>query len=196
LSAARPAQPEEAEALARMLARAFLDDPVMEWLYPSERGREARIRRYFRVRVRQLLRHGEVWTTPARSGTAAWARPGDWQMGLLQTLELAPMAASLGTRLPRILTGLARTEKHHPREPEHWYLAILGTEPSTQGEGVGTQVLAPVLEACDRDGVPAYLESSKERNVDYYARFGFRVREELRLPKGPRLWAMWRDPLG
>jgi hypothetical protein len=50
-----------------------------------------------------------------------------------------------------------------------------------------------VLEECDRDGVGAYLESSKERNVDYYARFGFRVTEEVRLPRGPRMWLMWRD---
>jgi hypothetical protein len=45
----------------------------------------------------------------------------------------------------------------------------------------------------DRDGVGAYLESSKESNVDYYARFGFRVTEEVRLPRGPRVWLMWRD---
>ena len=42
--------------------------------------------------------------------------------------------------------------------------------------------------------MPAYLESSKERNVAYYARHGFRVREELDLPRGPRVWLMWRDP--
>ena len=45
------------------------------------------------------------------------------------------------------------------------------------------------------DGIPAYLESSKERNVDYYSRFGFKVTGELDLPRGPRVWAMWRDPL-
>ena len=55
--------------------------------------------------------------------------------------------------------------------------------------------MAPVLERCDDEGVPAYLESSKEKNVPYYERHGFRVTGELRLPKdGPPLWAMWRDP--
>jgi hypothetical protein len=52
-----------------------------------------------------------------------------------------------------------------------------------------------VLERCDRDGVPAYLESSKERNVVLYERHGFRVVEQLRLPKdGPPIWRMWREP--
>jgi predicted GNAT family N-acyltransferase len=51
-----------------------------------------------------------------------------------------------------------------------------------------------VLELCDSERLPAYLESSKERNVDFYARHGFRVTSELRLPKGPPMWPMWRSP--
>ncbi len=34
-----------------------------------------------------------------------------------------------------------------------------------------------MLDRCDEDGVGAYLESSKESNIAYYARFGFRVTE-------------------
>ena len=55
-------------------------------------------------------------------------------------------------------------------------------------------MLAPVLERCDEEGLPAYLESSKESNIPYYQRFGWRVTRELPLKNGPSLWAMWRDP--
>jgi hypothetical protein len=51
-----------------------------------------------------------------------------------------------------------------------------------------------VLERCDRDGIGAYLESSKPRNLDFYARFGFRSTGELSLPYGPKMWPMWREP--
>jgi ribosomal protein S18 acetylase RimI-like enzyme len=85
-------------------------------------------------------------------------------------------------------------ERAHPRSPPHWYLAVLGTEPELQGRGLGSAVLAPVLEQADRDGVAAYLESSKESNIAFYARHGFRVSGEVRLPRGPKLWPMWRDP--
>jgi len=30
--------------------------------------------------------------------------------------------------------------------------------------------------------------------VDFYARHGFRVIEEVRMPGGPPVWLMWRDP--
>jgi ribosomal protein S18 acetylase RimI-like enzyme len=92
-----------------------------------------------------------------------------------------------------VLPGLARIDAHHPQEP-HLYLSVLGTDPSAQGRGIGSALLTPALAQCDADGVPAYLESSKERNVAFYARHGFRVTEELDLPRGPRMWLMWREP--
>jgi ribosomal protein S18 acetylase RimI-like enzyme len=97
-------------------------------------------------------------------------------------------------RAPLVGYALLGLERRHPPKPPHWYLATLGTDPAAQGRGLGTAVLAPVLEECDRDGVGAYLESSNESNLDYYSRFGFRVTEEVRLPRGPRVWLMWRDP--
>ena len=71
---------------------------------------------------------------------------------------------------------------------------MLGTDPDAQGRGLGSAVLQGVLEQCDSDGVAAYLESSKERNVDFYARHGFRVLDEIKLLRGPTMWKMWRDP--
>jgi GNAT superfamily N-acetyltransferase len=193
---ARRARPEELGPLARTLARAFSDDPIMQWLFPDERGRLGKIERFFKIRVAQLMAQDEVWTTPELDGAAVWAQPGRWQTTIRQTLQFAPMFPMMGRRLPRALRGIGVIESHHPEEPEHWYLNILGTDPDSQGNGVGTRLLAPILEGCDRDRIPAYLESSKERNLDYYARFGFRVVEELRLPKGPPVWPMWRDPAG
>jgi len=54
-----------------------------------------------------------------------------------------------------------------------------------------------VLERCDADAIPAYLESTKAENVGFYEGHGFRVTEEIEPPPdGPTLWCMWRDPRG
>ena len=96
--------------------------------------------------------------------------------------------------MPLVTVGWLGLERKHPATPPHYYLAVLGTDPSHQGRGLGSMLMGPVLEQCDRDRVGAYLESSKERNIDFYARHGFRVIEEVRLLRGPIMWKMWRDP--
>ena len=82
---------------------------------------------------------------------------------------------------------------NHPHEP-HWYLNVVSTIPEQQGRGLGTAVLQPVLERCDADGARAYLESSNPRNLSLYRRNGFVDAGEIRLPDGPSLITMWRDP--
>lgn len=52
--------------------------------------------------------------------------------------------------------------------------------------------LEPVLRRCDEGGVPAYVESSSERNLTLYERHGFRVTDAIRVPRGPCVWSLWR----
>jgi ribosomal protein S18 acetylase RimI-like enzyme len=193
---ARRATAADAAALTRTLARAFDDDPVAAWACPPPRERPRMLERFYAVRLRQLLAQDEVWTDPARRAAALWAPPERWRNTLRDDLALTRglLRPRLLARLPLVAGGMLGLERSHPASPPHWYLAILGTAPEAQGRGLGSAVLAPVLARCDEDRVGAYLESSKERNVAFYARHGFRVVRVLRLPRGPHLWAMWREP--
>jgi ribosomal protein S18 acetylase RimI-like enzyme len=190
----RRATAVDRSALAVTLARAFDDDPVMSWVFPDVRRRPARNRRFFAMRIRQLLPDRETYTVEDTSGASLWALPGNWRLGSLESLRMGlALLPTVGRRAPILARGFEQIERAHPRAP-HYYLAVLGTDPEAQGRGIGSALMRPVLEACDRDEVPAYLESSKERNIDFYARHGFRVVEEIALPEGPRVWPMWRDP--
>jgi GNAT superfamily N-acetyltransferase len=179
-----------------MLARAFMDDPVAEWAFPQQHLREKALARFQELRLRQLLRDDEVWTSAEHTSAALWAPPGRWRTTLAEDLVFLRCFAHprLAARAPVALAGWLGLERGHPHDPPHYYLAVLGTDPASQGQGLGSALLHPVLEACDRDGVAAFLESSKERNIDFYARHGFRVTEEVRLLWGPPMWRMWRDP--
>jgi GNAT superfamily N-acetyltransferase len=72
---------------------------------------------------------------------------------------------------------------------------VVATDPDHQGRGLGAQILKPVLETCDREGVPAYLESSNPRNLPFYYRQGWIQTGEIVIPEGPTLFPMWRQPL-
>ena len=72
---------------------------------------------------------------------------------------------------------------------------MLGTEPASQGKGIGSALMQPILDRCDSEGLPAYLESSKDTNIPFYSRHGFEVTGEIKIGKdGPMVWPMWRTP--
>lgn len=64
-----------------------------------------------------------------------------------------------------------------------------------QSKGVGSAVIRDMLDRCDTEGMPAYLESSNPRNVPFYARHGFEKTGEIVVGKEARtVTAMWREP--
>lgn len=192
----RQANASDARSLGGVLSRAFVDDPVMRWLLPEHGARVERLPKLFAMELRCLyLRHGEVYTTKDLAGGAVWAPPEAWHTAIRSVLRATPrLVWTLRGRLGSAVRSVAAIEAVHPVE-SHWYLAVLGTEPARQGEGIGSALLAPVLARCDRDWVPAYLESSKESNIAFYQRLGFEVTGTIDLPSGgPRVWTMWRDP--
>jgi GNAT superfamily N-acetyltransferase len=190
----RAATPADAEALVAMLGRAFADDPFYRWLLRSDSTRDRYARRYFLWLLRRLAPQEQVTMTTDGAAAALWALPGHWRESTWEALRLfAGLAPAMITYLPSVMRGMGQVDRLHPTEP-HMHLALLGTDPPAQGRGRGSAALAPGLALADDEGLPAYLETSKERNISFYARFGFRVIEEVRMPHaGPSLWLMWRD---
>lgn len=191
----RDARTDDVAGITEALVSAFHDDPVMHYLFDKPASREKKQRALFKSEATRALKKGAVHTTSAggAKGAAIWMAPNQWKMGGLELLGQVPLLFKLGACTPRALNLLSQMEKIHPTEP-HWYLAILGTATEHQGKGVGSAVLQPVLERCDAEGIPAYLESSKESNIAFYKRHGFDVTGEVTAKNGPTMWPMWREP--
>lgn len=190
----RPARPDEWQPLGRLLGEAFQDDPVWEWMCPVPRRRRAHLGRMFGQLIRRPMASGWVMTTDDHAGAAAWTAPGQWKVRPVDGLRISEsLVRAIGpTRLRSRLRALGRMDRHHPTEP-HWYLEVIGTDPAQRGRGTGGAMIEPMLERIDGEGLPVYLESSKERNLAFYHRFGFDVLDEVRLdPECPPMWLMWR----
>jgi GNAT superfamily N-acetyltransferase len=194
----RQATEADVEPMAAQLCRAFADDPVMAHVFRNPSRQAKAMRAYFSSQMRgDYLPFGGCYTTDDHRGAAVWGPAGKplltgWA-GIANLVKVFPYVVS---HMKSTLDLISLIESMHPHEP-HWYLATLGTDPEAQGRGIGSALMRPVLEQCDAEGLPAYLESSKERNVPFYARHGFAVVKEVPLPHGgPSIWTMWREPLG
>ena len=193
----RKASISDLPALEKMLARAFDDDPMTNWICLQDRHRTERIITSMNLGLQLAIPFGEIYTTQDQTGAAGWFPPGKTGIGFREVL----MLTSKGIRVTGVKHGISVfivgiiIQKRRPKTP-HWYLNPLGTEPSLQGKGIGCALLQPILNRCDQDHLPAYLETQKERNVRFYEHRGFEVKERIKLPYGaPDCWCMLREPL-
>jgi GNAT superfamily N-acetyltransferase len=192
----RKMTPDEVDPVALTLARAFLEDPHFRWIVRDEAKRLARMERGFATFVGRIwLPQNEGYVHERLIGAALWMPPDTWHQSPLEQLRLLPaIVAGARGATPRLLRAVTWMEKKHPREP-HWYLPAIGITPAWQGRGYGAALLRPMLERCDTERLPAYLEASTPRNRALYERHGFEVIEEGRYaPDAPPLWRMWRKP--
>ncbi|HUP99203.1 MAG TPA: GNAT family N-acetyltransferase [Aeromicrobium sp.] len=193
MNATRVTTEQEAGAAA-VLADAFFHDPVVSWMYPNARKRRERFRR-MTARMLALTRdRNHVLRTDGNGACSYWMPPGEPPLTLGEQLRtVMPSIPALARRLPQTLALLDLMDRKHPKEP-HWYLFLVGSDPARRGQGHGIAVIRPVLEQCDRQGTPAYLENSNPVNAALYERLGFVGSGELRRAGSPPLVPMWREP--
>jgi GNAT superfamily N-acetyltransferase len=194
-----PAASTDRSKLAASLASAFSTDPLFVWMTGAIAGPavEAKLRIVFDAFLKTDLRRSEhlVFADRDGMGVAIWKAPNAWKLAGSDMLRALPaMLRGLGTKTPRMMGAFTAIEKVHP-EPPHYYLEALGTRRDMQSKGVGSAVIGAMLDRCDTEGMPAYLESSNPLNVPFYIRHGFEVTGEILVGKGaPTVTAMWRDP--
>ncbi|MGV0646239.1 GNAT family N-acetyltransferase [Mycolicibacterium sp. XJ879] len=195
----RPPQKGDIRPLALTLGRAFYDDPLMKWMLADGSRRTKGLTRMFATMTRHhFLAGGGVEVALGADGIGAaalWDPPGRWKQSPVQELRMMPsflLAMRAGARRGRQVSELMK--ECHPEEP-HWYLGVIGSDPTVRGGGFGRALMQSRLDRVDAEHAPAYLESSNPDNIPYYQRFGFEVTGEITLPDGgPKMWPMWRNP--
>ena len=196
LASPRPAvhelRPDERKPALEAFSRAFVDDPLAMYLFPDDRTRTARWARFAAVSIDYFGGNGIVLTNEHLQGLSIWRRPSPTPVSLwTQLLVMLRTFAISGRNTGRALKLDEFVRPHRPSQP-HYYLSLVGTDPAHQGKGVGSALLQPVLRRCDQERMPAFLESSKEKNLPFYQKHGFEVVDALEIRDGPRIFTMLR----
>lgn len=188
---------------AAALARAFHYDPLFEFFLPDRANQHRGTIRFMESSIRDAEPFNECWIAKADDGKVAsaalWLPPGGYprskKRDYLTMLRTAPVFMRSGRRMNdgmKLLTELERV--HHRVVRPHAYLAVLGTDPLFARQGAASAALAPMLAECDRQGLPAYLETQKEENLAFYNRHGFEFQQMVEVERVPKLWTMLRQP--
>ncbi|MFI6641337.1 GNAT family N-acetyltransferase [Streptomyces sp. NPDC050504] len=192
----RQAGADDRDAVARLLDEAFFDDPVSGWVFPEPEHRRAVHGKFLGVFVDVALDEGRIDLLEDGTAAALWlsvpagapTEEDDTPALMRETADPDNERAELVGRL----TGEA-----HPHDRAHEYLLMIAVTSERQGEGIGAALIGSVLERCDREGVPAYLEASSARSRRLYERLGFAFTgKPVELPDGPLMYPMWREPQG
>src|SRR3954447_9095978 len=192
--------PHEQPPVIAALARAFYDDPLFGFFVPNLLKQSKALTAFMNAGVKDAAPYGDVYVAHADGKVACaavWLPPGMYPRGVRRDLKTyvrtLPTFVHCGPRIGRAFALLSAVDKaHHELHEPHYYLGILGTDPQYQRTGAGSAALAPVLERCDTEGLPAYLETQKEANIAYYARHRFEVVQKIEVDGCPPIWTLLR----
>ena len=169
----------------------FSSDPVMRWLYPNPASYLEHFPEFVGAFGGRAFAYGSAYYTEDFLGAALWLPPSV-EADAERFVEL--IQRSVDEAKQRIVfETLQQMEAFHPTEP-CWYLAMIGVDPVHQRRGLGSALMREVLDDCDRQNLPAYLESTNPRNLTLYERHGFHRLGIIDTGEAPPLTPMLREP--
>ena len=154
---------------------------------PTGRARLTWSRRFFAWQLRRLPpqdvsvddRRRQRRRRALGAARSAGARAGARRSSLVAP-DAARRAAAAAAGAARARPGRGAPSGRAPPVPRR---ARRRARPPGPGRRVPADPAADST-LCDREGLPAYLETGKERNLAFYGRHGFRVVDEIRAAQG------------
>lgn len=192
-------QKDDIKPAALVLSHAFHEGSVNVYAYPDAGERKRRLPHAFEFVLRYGIRYGKVHTTSDRlEGVAVWLRPEVMTFTFRRMIRSNAIWPGIRAGIRGSLRMMQLSEyieiKHKELAPyDHWYLMLLGVDPEHQGKGYGGRLLRGMLTSVDEAGLPCYLETTTEENVELYRHFGFSVIDEFTVPDTTvPIWIMLR----
>lgn len=181
----------EEDSIVGVAMMGFSTDPAARWVYRDSHQYFTNIPRFIRAFAGKSFESGSAFYVEGFKGAALWLPPDvhpDEEALISLFEETAP------DEIKKDLFELfEQMGAYHPDEP-HWYLPMIGVDPTQQNKGCGSALMRHALAVCDRENKPAYLESSNPRNISLYSRFGFEIIGTIQVGSSPPIFPMLRRP--
>ncbi|WP_203795645.1 GNAT family N-acetyltransferase [Actinoplanes couchii] len=172
------------ERVVGTLVAAFVRDPVLRFLFPADADYAGQAGAFFGHLFDKRVHRKAIWTVEGGASVAIWEPPGGDEPVDAEVSEISGLSADARERVRRYDDAVHAAFPSLP----FWYLGVLGTHPAAAGRRLGRVVMAEGLRRAAADGLPAYLETSRPENVEFYRRAGWEVVAEVSDPLP--IWVM------
>jgi len=168
----------------------FSADPFVRWLLPSAKSYLAVSPGMTEAFGGGAIGAGSAYIADEGKAVALWMPSGVESDG-------DAIGQLLGANVAEEIKGDAMAmfeemDSYHPHDEPCWYLPMISADPAWLGNGLGGALMKHALRRVDEDGLPAYLESSNQRNISLYERHGFEVMGEIQHGSCPVVTPMLR----
>ena len=148
------------------------------------------------------MKYGEVYASSQKLEGIAALTPGKYsEMPTWRIIRSGAVKSGLETgikilkKTAPIFTQFDEDRDENMKDRSFIYLMIFGVQAKFQGKGIGGRLLSLLIENSKQTGLPLYLETQTESNVELYERFGFTLIKKVTL-KAIELpiWEMIKEP--
>ena len=163
-----------------ILHKSFKDNQSTNFVIRQDHKKDKRIKILLEYSYAKGEQHGKIYLSPDQHACAIVLFPEQEKTtlkGLYYMLKL--LFGSIGLfRVGKIMNREKTIKQHHP-DHEFIHLWYLGVNPEQQGKGLGTELMNHILEESKKIHKPIFLETSNEKNFQFYERLGFKRIAEM-----------------
>lgn len=183
---------EDKSLVVEILTGSFDENKSVNYIIKQDSKRVKRIKSLMNYSFEMCYRFGEVFLTEDRKGCALILMP-DKKTTSLSSVLLDVQFISSGIGLSNVKKAMTRESKIKQLQLKGltYYLWFIGVSPSEQTQGIGSKLMAEVIEAGHSLQRPICLETSTLKNIPWYEKFGFKIYNELDL--GYKLFFMKKE---
>ncbi|MDB5245985.1 MAG: family N-acetyltransferase [Segetibacter sp.] len=160
-----------------ILSECFESNKTVNYIIKQDSRRKERIRDLIDYSFDACINCGQTYFTDDFSGVIICSMSDD-KLPILEEALLTAQFVLKVTGIEGIGKALKREQyiqQFHPDESEFLYIWFIGLKKTEQGKGVGSQLLQEIINKSNEQKVPVYVETSSERILNFYKKFGFEV---------------------
>jgi len=171
----RKANRNDKDIVVEILTASFKKDPHVNWLVAQSKKKN-KLKTLVEYVFGESLERGEIFISDDNKAAALWNSDKKEKFTFHFIVRNLSFLFHVGLRSTiRALTAGKKIHDFYPKSQHYFQLYMIGVLPESQGTGLASSLMNPMIERMERENIPLYLETANPRNVEIYKKKGFAV---------------------